>query len=157
MIMMAKWYTVFGDLVDLKLPDICLTGEKTPEKPHPGSLCRSNSGPLRDRRACYRLLHSGGVNAWYIIETIANLPVSRHYQSLLYLEWISALLHVMTWSLLTVCFPWNTPNRRNLQTVVWGTCILTMFYYSVTSRQMSSFIPHLFIPHDKLRNWDQIP
>ena len=29
---------------------------KTPKKPHRGS----NPGPLRDRRACYRLFHSGG-------------------------------------------------------------------------------------------------
>ena len=28
----------FGDLVGLKLPDICLAGE---EKPHPGNMCRS--------------------------------------------------------------------------------------------------------------------
>ena len=28
---------MFGDLVGLKLPDICLTGE---EKPHPGNLSR---------------------------------------------------------------------------------------------------------------------
>ena len=30
---------IFGDLVGLKLPDICLTGEeKIPKKPHPGNL-----------------------------------------------------------------------------------------------------------------------
>ena len=37
---------IFGDLVDLKLPDICLTGEeKTPKKPHPDYLARSGIEP----------------------------------------------------------------------------------------------------------------
>ena len=49
---------IFGDLGGLKLPDICLAGEENPEKtcPYRGS----NPGPLRDRRACYHLLHRGG-------------------------------------------------------------------------------------------------
>ena len=38
---------IFGDLGGLKFPDIC---------PDRGS----NPGPLRDKRACYHLLHSGG-------------------------------------------------------------------------------------------------
>ena len=35
---------------------------KNPKKPHPGNLSRpgSNPGALRERHACYRLLHSGG-------------------------------------------------------------------------------------------------
>ena len=55
---------IFGDLGGLKLPDICLTGEEKPRKnltketsPDRGS----NPGPLRDRRAWYHLLHSGGL------------------------------------------------------------------------------------------------
>ena len=54
---------IFGDLGGLKFPDICLTGEKKPRKnltqetrPDRGS----NLGPLRVKRACYHLLHSGG-------------------------------------------------------------------------------------------------
>ena len=54
---------IFGDLVGLKLPYIRLTGEENPEKnltqgtsPDRGS----NPGPLRDKRACYHLPHSGG-------------------------------------------------------------------------------------------------
>ena len=54
---------IFGDLVGLKLPDICLTGEEKPRKnltqetfPDRGS----NTGPLRDKRACYHLLHNSG-------------------------------------------------------------------------------------------------
>ena len=55
---------IFGDLVDLKLPDICLIAEEKLRKnltqetyPERGS----NPGPLCDRRACCRLLHSGGL------------------------------------------------------------------------------------------------
>ena len=54
---------IFGDLRGLKLHDICLTGEeKLPKNltqatyPDRGS----NPCPLRDKRACYHLLHSGG-------------------------------------------------------------------------------------------------
>ena len=54
---------IFGDLGGLKLPDICLTGEEKPrKKKHTQETCPDrelNPGPLRDRRACYRLVHSG--------------------------------------------------------------------------------------------------
>ena len=37
---------IFGDLVGLKLPDICLTGEEKPQKkPHPGKLSRPGIEP----------------------------------------------------------------------------------------------------------------
>ena len=54
---------IFGDLGGLKLPDICLTGEEKPRKNLTQDTCPdrgSNPGPLRDRRACYHLVHSGG-------------------------------------------------------------------------------------------------
>ena len=54
---------IFGDLVDLKLPDIRLTGEENPRKNLTQETCPdrgSNPGPLRDKRSCYHLLHSGG-------------------------------------------------------------------------------------------------
>ena len=54
---------IFGDLESLKLPDICLTGEEKPRKNLTQETCPdrgSNPGPLRDKRACYHLLHSGG-------------------------------------------------------------------------------------------------
>ena len=54
---------IFEDLVDLKLPDIRLTGEEKPRKNLNQETCPdrgSNPGPLRDKRACYHLLHSGG-------------------------------------------------------------------------------------------------
>ena len=57
MIMMAKW--------GLKLPDIFLTGEENPRENLTQETCpvrESNPGPLRDRRACYFLLYSGGHN-----------------------------------------------------------------------------------------------
>ena len=55
---------IFGDLGGLKHPDICLTGEEKPRKNLTQETCSdwgSNPGPLRDRRACYRMAHSGGL------------------------------------------------------------------------------------------------
>ena len=57
---------IFGDLGGLKLPDICLTGEEKPRKNLTQETChilQSNAGPLRDRRACYHLAHSGGLKS----------------------------------------------------------------------------------------------
>ena len=54
---------IFGDLVGLKLPDIRLTGKEKPRKNLTQETCPdrgSNPGPLRDKRACYHLFHSGG-------------------------------------------------------------------------------------------------
>ena len=48
----------------LKFPDICLTGEEKPCKNLTQETCPdrgSNPGPLRDKSACYHLLHSGGL------------------------------------------------------------------------------------------------
>ena len=55
---------IFGDLGGLKLPDICLTDEEKPRENLIQETCPdrgSNPGPLRDRRACYRLANSGGL------------------------------------------------------------------------------------------------
>ena len=54
---------IFGDLGGLKFPDICLTGEEKNPKNLTQETCPyrgSNPGPLRDKRACYLLVHSGG-------------------------------------------------------------------------------------------------
>ena len=54
---------IVGDLGGLKFPDICLTGEQKLRKNLTQETCPdrgSNPGPLRDKRACYHLLHSGG-------------------------------------------------------------------------------------------------
>ena len=55
---------IFGELVGLKFPDICLTGEgKIPKKKLTQDTCPdwgSNLSLLRGSRACYRLFHSGG-------------------------------------------------------------------------------------------------
>ena len=54
---------IFGDLGSLKYPDICLTGQEKPRKNLTQETCPdrgSNPGPLRDRRASWRLSHSGG-------------------------------------------------------------------------------------------------
>ena len=61
MITTAKWYS--GTLGGLKFSDICLIGEDKPLKNLTQEICPdrgSNPGPLRDKRACYHLLHSGG-------------------------------------------------------------------------------------------------
>ena len=53
---------IFGDLVGLKFPDISFTGEEKHRKNLTQETCPdrgSNPGPLRDKRACYHLLHSG--------------------------------------------------------------------------------------------------
>ena len=55
---------ILGDLEGLKLPDIRLTSEEKPRKNLTQETCPdrgSNSGPLRDKRACYSLFHSGGL------------------------------------------------------------------------------------------------
>ena len=56
---------IFGDPGGLKFPDICLTGEEKHRKNLTQETCPdggSNPGPLRDRRVCCRLAHSGGRN-----------------------------------------------------------------------------------------------
>ena len=54
---------ILGYLGCLKFPDICLTGEEILRENLAQEICPdrgSNPGPLRDKRACYHLLHSGG-------------------------------------------------------------------------------------------------
>ena len=54
---------ILGDLGGLKFPDICFIGEEKPRKNFTQETCPdrgSNPGPLRDKRACYHLFHSGG-------------------------------------------------------------------------------------------------
>ena len=55
---------IFGDLVDLKLPDIHRTGEEKSWKNLTQKTCpdwESNLGPLRGKHACYHLLHRCGL------------------------------------------------------------------------------------------------
>ena len=61
---------IFVDLGGLNLPDIRLTGEEKPPKNLTQETCPdrgSNLGPLRDKRACYHLLHSGGQKTLKIV------------------------------------------------------------------------------------------
>ena len=67
---------IFGDAGGLKFPDICITGEEKPRKNLTQETCPdrgSNPGPLRDKRACYHLLHSGGLH-FGLIHTFAGFP-----------------------------------------------------------------------------------
>ena len=55
---------ILRNLGGLKFPNICLTGEEKPRKNLTQETCPdrgSNPGPLRDKRAFYHLLHSGGL------------------------------------------------------------------------------------------------
>ena len=55
---------IFGNLRGPKISwHLSYRWGKTPKKPHPGNLSRPGiePGPLRDRRACYILFHSGGL------------------------------------------------------------------------------------------------
>ena len=69
---------IFGDLGGLKFPNICITGEEKPRKKNLTQETRpdrgSNPGPLRDKRACYHLLHSGGRFCCYVIILRRWLP-----------------------------------------------------------------------------------
>ena len=71
---------IFGELVGLKFPDICLTGEEKPRKNLTQETCPdrgSNPGPLRDKRACYHLLPSGGLQMIFIY--VKWLCISEKY------------------------------------------------------------------------------
>ena len=64
----------------LKFPDVCLTGEKTPP---PKNLTQetcpdraSKPGPLRDKRACYNLLHRGGRDSLIKSKIFLQTPFS---------------------------------------------------------------------------------
>ena len=53
---------IFGDLVGLNFLTFVLQVRKNPEKNFTQETCPnrgSNPGPLRDKRACYHLFHSG--------------------------------------------------------------------------------------------------
>ena len=66
----------------LKLPGICLTGEEKPRKNLTQETCPergSNPGPLRDRRACYNLSHSGGQETLMSFDS-RNLELSTNYE-----------------------------------------------------------------------------
>ena len=71
---------IFGDL---KLPDICLTGEKNTRKNLNQETCPDrglNPGSLRDRRACCRLAHSGGHNSFYYQVFNVNQSYQERYE-----------------------------------------------------------------------------
>ena len=75
---------MFGDLVGLKLPDIRLTGEEKPRKNLIQETCpnrNSNPGPLLGKRACYHLLHSGGLPE--IISPVQGRALGRRMLTML--------------------------------------------------------------------------
>ena len=76
---------IFGDLGGLKLPDICLAGEEKPRKNLNQETCTdrgSNPGPLRDRRTCCRLAHSGGLQISYCSFNLYRVFGNSYYKFL---------------------------------------------------------------------------
>ena len=80
---------IFGDLGGLKIPDICLICEEKPRKNLTQEICPdrgSNPGPLRDKRACYHMLHSGGPKKWKneegerVLAPISSNEYTRKFQ-----------------------------------------------------------------------------
>ena len=68
---------IFGDLVGVKLPDICLKAEEKPRKNLTQQTCPdrgSNPGLMRDKRACYHLSHSGGPDFLSALMTMSGSP-----------------------------------------------------------------------------------
>ena len=64
---------LFGDPVNLKRPDICLTGEEKTRKNLTQETCPdrgSNPGPLRDKRACYHLIHTIRISMFYVMTNL---------------------------------------------------------------------------------------
>ena len=79
---------IFGDLVGLKLPEICLIVRKNPKKTHPGILSPgSNPGPLCDRRECYRLLQNGGQCYIIIIIIIIIITIYNNNNKIKSVTW----------------------------------------------------------------------
>ena len=103
----------------LKLPDICLTGEEKPRENLTQEICpdrESNPRPLRDRRACYHLFHSGGRNlypslpwtaqrslpCWTIQQRMAlgNLSVLIRRKWFIHLFWYSCMYWLLVLSVI---------------------------------------------------------
>ena len=97
-IMAARWYT--GTFVSLKVSwHLAYGWGKPPKKPLTQETCPdrgSNPGPLRDRRACYRLFHSGG-------QTINHSTLLVTYLVSHVICWTYAdISDVLSWRLATV-------------------------------------------------------
>ena len=73
---------IFGEPWGLKLPGIYLTGEEKPRKNFTQGTCPdrgSNPGLLHDRRACYCLLHIGGLLQNKYTNSIFEFSEYIHY------------------------------------------------------------------------------
>ena len=111
---MAKWYS--GPL-GLKLADICLTGEEKSRKIITQETCHdrgSNPGLQRDRRACYRLTHGGGLPLGYL-QHLLHYSFKHPLKFILLNNYVYAMKHEITISLskfnlpLMGTFTWPTP------------------------------------------------
>ena len=107
MITMAKWYsgTIGGPKVSRHLS---FRWGKIPKKPRPGNLSRP--GPLRDKRACYHLLHSGGQI------TIFNLRKYFHGRMTVTIKFMVSHLIILSVSLQ---LDWSNPNSYPVRYIEW--------------------------------------
>ena len=64
---------IFGDIGDLKLPDICLTGEENPEKTSPRKLVPTGD---RTRARCVTGAHA---TAWPTAVDFSNVILLLYY------------------------------------------------------------------------------
>ena len=74
---MKGWLWWPNDIGDLCEPDICLIDEEKSRENLTQETCPdwgSKPGLVRDRRACYRLLHSGGLLIKFVSKEITNIP-----------------------------------------------------------------------------------
>ena len=72
---------IFGGLGGLKLPDISLKDEEKPRRNLTQETCPdrgSNLNPLHDKRACYHLLYSGGLDVSCIIHNLVSILTQLH-------------------------------------------------------------------------------
>ena len=109
MIIMAKWYS--GNHGGLKLPDICLAGEEKPRKKLIQETCPNrglNPGPLRDRRACYRLPHSSGlifslsIFIIYMNSIHEIFNINKFHCHKMYIDW--GFMMLLTYQVISVAF-----------------------------------------------------
>ena len=132
--MMVKWY-----LGTLGPPDICLTGEEKPRKNLTQETCPdrgSNLGPLRDKRACYHLLHSGGPgksNKLYCYNALSLILFSQPFHRL------ATILHLLTFHN-TFCLSVQLCTRTCLTVYQLLIFIKMDVYLSYTVQQSLKFV-----------------
>ena len=114
---------IFGDLMGLKFPDICLTGEENPrKKPHQGNLSRTGikPGPAAWQT---RMLPPAPQNRYLIKKQIGITPntssvknmilfVVKLLQSVFTMKWQFRRIGLLDSPLFSLAIPLNTPQMQ---------------------------------------------